>query len=47
MTGRHPFKNGITHTILERERMALGISILPEDLKEADIQSIGVISPIL
>ena len=23
MTGRHPLKNGITHTILERERMAL------------------------
>jgi arylsulfatase len=24
LTGRHEFKNGITHTILERERMALG-----------------------
>ncbi|MCP4846904.1 MAG: sulfatase-like hydrolase/transferase, partial [Verrucomicrobiaceae bacterium] len=23
MSGRHPMKNGITHTILERERMAL------------------------
>ncbi len=34
MTGRHPFKNGITHTILERERMALGITTLPELLKQ-------------
>ena len=34
MTGRHPFKNGITHTILERERMAPGITILPEVLKK-------------
>jgi arylsulfatase len=33
MTGRHPFKNGVTHTILERERMALGIKTLPEVLK--------------
>ena len=33
MTGRHPFKNGITHTIFEREHMALGISTLPEILK--------------
>ena len=23
MSGRHPLKNGVTHTILERERMAL------------------------
>ncbi len=33
MTGRHPFKNGITHTILERERMALGLITLPQVLK--------------
>lgn len=33
MSGKHPFKCGITHTILERERMALGITILPEVLK--------------
>ncbi|GAA3582256.1 arylsulfatase [Snuella lapsa] len=33
MTGRHPFKNGITHTILERERMALDITTLPEVFK--------------
>jgi len=39
MTGRHPFKNGITHTILERERMALGITTLPEVLKDAGYSS--------
>lgn len=39
MTGRHPFKNGITHTILERERMALGISTLPEILKRGSYTS--------
>ncbi len=36
MTGRHPFKNGITHTLLERERMALHIATLPEVLKRAN-----------
>lgn len=35
MTGRHPEKNGITHTILERERMALGATTLPQLLKKA------------
>jgi arylsulfatase len=35
MTGRHPEKNGITHTILERERMTLNATILPQILKEA------------
>ncbi len=39
MTGRHPFKNGITHTILERERMALGITTLPEVLKRGEYTS--------
>ncbi len=34
LTGRHPFKSGVTHTILERERMALGITTLPEVLKK-------------
>ncbi|MBP6603545.1 MAG: arylsulfatase [Verrucomicrobiales bacterium] len=33
MTGRHPEKNGITHTILERERMTLEATILPQALK--------------
>ncbi len=35
MTGRHPMKNGITHTILERERMTLDATILPQVLKTA------------
>lgn len=39
MTGRHPFKNGITHTILERERLALGIVTLPEILKKGGYTS--------
>src|SRR3954465_12141252 len=29
MTGRHEFKSGVTHTILERERMSLGAATLP------------------
>ena len=35
LTGRHEFKNGITHTILERERLALGAATLPEQLRRA------------
>jgi arylsulfatase len=35
MSGRHPMKNGITHTILERERMALSSTTLPQVLKTA------------
>jgi arylsulfatase len=35
MTGRHPFKNGITHTVLERERLALEATTLPQILKRA------------
>ncbi len=33
MTGRHEFKNGVTHTILERERMTLDATTLPQMLK--------------
>lgn len=33
MTGRHPMRNGITHTILERERMTLDATTLPQTLK--------------
>lgn len=33
MTGRHPEKNGITHTIVERDRMTLKATILPQVLK--------------
>ncbi|MDO6436193.1 arylsulfatase [Cyclobacterium sp. 1_MG-2023] len=39
MSGRHPFKNGITHTILERERMALGLTTLPQVLKRGGYTS--------
>ena len=39
MTGRHPLKNGITHTILERERMTLDATILPQVLATADYTS--------
>ncbi len=35
MSGRDPFYVGVTHTILERERMALGVPTLPEMLKKA------------
>jgi arylsulfatase len=35
MTGRHEFKNGVTHTILERERMTLAATTLPEALRTA------------
>ena len=35
MTGRHPMKGGVTHTILERERLDLNETILPQYLKEA------------
>ncbi|MAU17014.1 MAG: arylsulfatase [Muricauda sp.] len=33
MSGRVPFKNGVTHTILQRERMALDVFTLPQALK--------------
>lgn len=33
MTGRHPMKNGVTHTILERERMTVDATTLPQVLK--------------
>ncbi len=35
MTGRHPMKNGVTHTILERERMTLQATTLPQVLKSS------------
>lgn len=34
MTGRHPMRNGVTHTILERERMTLKATTLPQVLKK-------------
>lgn len=35
MTGRHEFKNGVTHTILERERLTLQATTLAQMLKSA------------
>lgn len=35
MSGRAPFKNGVTHTILQRERMALDTVTFPEVLQNA------------
>jgi arylsulfatase A-like enzyme len=39
MTGRHPEKNGVTHTIFERERMTLKATILPQVLKTVGYHS--------
>ncbi len=35
MTGRHEFKNGVTHTIAERERMTLRATTVAQVLKKA------------
>jgi arylsulfatase len=35
LTGRHEFKSGVTHTIHERERLALSAKTLPEMLRGA------------
>jgi arylsulfatase len=35
MTGRHEFRSGVTHTIMERERMSLKATTLPEVLRSA------------
>src|SRR5262245_49227703 len=35
LTGRHEFKNGVTHTILERERLTLRATTLAEVLRHA------------
>ena len=35
MTGRHEFRSGVTHTLHERERLALSATTLPELLKVA------------
>jgi arylsulfatase len=39
MSGRHEFKNGVTHTIRERERMSLQTFTLPQMLKTAGYTS--------
>src|SRR5438874_692514 len=35
MTGRHEFRNGVTHTILERERLTLQATTIAQVLKSA------------
>jgi arylsulfatase len=35
MSGRHEFRNGVTHTIYERERMALSTTTFPQLLQKA------------
>lgn len=39
MTGRDPLKNGVTHTINERDRLTLQATILPQVLKTAGYTS--------
>ncbi|HET6426562.1 MAG TPA: arylsulfatase [Planctomycetaceae bacterium] len=39
LTGRHEFKNGVTHTILERERLTLTATTLAEVLHGAGYQT--------
>jgi arylsulfatase len=39
MSGRRPFEVGVTHTILQRERMALDVITFPQALQEAGYQT--------
>ena len=39
MSGRQPFKVGITHTILQRERMALDVFTMPQALQSAGYET--------
>ncbi len=39
MTGRHSMRNGVTHTILERERLTLNAVTLPQTLSKAGYKS--------
>ena len=39
MSGRHEFRNGVTHTILERERMALSTTTFPQLLQSAGYET--------
>lgn len=39
LTGRHEFRNGVTHTIYERERLNLKATTLPEVLLKAGYQT--------
>ncbi len=39
MSGRHEFRNGVTHTIKERERMALSTTTIAQILQQAGYQT--------
>ncbi len=39
MSGRHEFRNGVTHTIKERERMALSTTTMPQLLQKAGYET--------
>lgn len=39
MSGRHEFRVGVTHTILQRERMALDLFTMPQALQSAGYQT--------
>lgn len=39
MTGQHEFKNGVTHTIMQRERLALDATTIAQVLVEAGYQT--------
>ncbi|MCA9122612.1 MAG: arylsulfatase [Planctomycetaceae bacterium] len=39
MSGRHEFRNGVTHTIKERERMALSTKTFPQLLRKAGYET--------
>ncbi|TWU56439.1 Arylsulfatase [Rubripirellula tenax] len=39
MSGRAPFKNGVTHTIMQRERMALSTYTMPQALQSAGYET--------
>lgn len=38
-SGRHEFRNGVTHTILEREKMALSTTTFPQLLRKAGYET--------
>lgn len=39
MTGRHPLHNGVSHTVIERERLTLNATTLPQALQQAGYQT--------
>ena len=39
MTGRHPLRNGVSHTVIERERLTLNATTLPQALQQAGYQT--------